>query len=166
MSFRRRYYNNAYIGAVFLVLAMIVPFAKGTDSDKSIITVGMVLVGTLMIAQNLIQRLKFTDDSVIISGLLTKKLSYVDMARVEVGSVAIKTGSGAGHVSTINLVSKQDKKLSLVPYNFTGFEGDQGWASLLLKKVSENSIEMDPKAEQYLSNAAKARNYAVQFLAK
>jgi len=119
-----------------------------------------------MIAQTLLQRLKFTDNEVIISGLVTKKMRYVDVARVEVGSVAIKTGSGAGHMGTINLVSKQGQKLSLVPNSFTGYEGDNGWASLLLNKAKENTIELDPKAEQNLSQAAKSRSYNPQFIAK
>jgi hypothetical protein len=45
ITYRRRYYNNVYIGVVFMALAIVVPFAKGANLDKSIISIASGLVG-------------------------------------------------------------------------------------------------------------------------
>jgi hypothetical protein len=119
-----------------------------------------------MVAQNLTQRLKFTNSAVTIYGLLPKRMNYRDIGRVEIGRTAIKTGSGAGHMSVVNLISKQGKKLSLLPYSFAGYEGTEGWASTLLKIISENSVEVDPKVQQNLYHASQTQTYEPTFLAK
>lgn len=154
VSFKPQAYNNVFVGAVFLVLAAIVPFSNGSTSSKLLIVVLFFLVGILAIAQSILTRLDFTDDAVVLTGVLPRTMLYTDIARVEWGKIAYKSGSGAGYVGCIVLSSKQGRRLRLIPVHFIDYEGEQGWAALLLQVIGSNTITADTKIRQRLESAA------------
>ena len=154
VSFKPQVYNNVFVGAVFLVLAAIVPFSNGSSSSKLVMTVALFLIGILVIGQSILVRLIFTDDAVVLSGILRRTMFYADIAKVEWGKVAYKSGSGAGYVSCIVLSSKRGRRLRLIPVHFIGYEGEQGWAALLLQVIGNHTITADTKIRQRLESAA------------
>jgi|BarGraNGADG00212_1021973.scaffolds.fasta_scaffold35053_1 hypothetical protein len=93
VSFKPQAYNNVFVGAVCLVLAAIVPFSNGSTSSKLVIAVLLFLIGILVIGQSILTRLIFTDDAVVLSGIFPRRMLYIDIARVEWGKIAYKSGS-------------------------------------------------------------------------
>jgi hypothetical protein len=162
-TFKRRYYNNVYVGTVMLVIAFVAWLAKSTIFNKAVISTSFVLAGILMISQNLIQRIRFTEDTLSVSGLFPKEVSYSNIDKIEIGEVMAKTGTGMGTMRSINIFTKQGKQIKLMPYNFANYEGERGWASLLLKVTQDHAIDIEPNAEQNLQRAAKAKVYKPQF---
>ena len=154
VSFKPQAYNIVFVGAGGLVLTVIVPFSNGSTSSKLAIAVSFILVSILLIGQSVLTRLIFTDDAVVLSGILPRTMLYTDIARVEWGKIMYKDGSGGGYVCCIVLSSKQGKRLRLVPIRFVDYEGEQGWAALLLQVIGNNTITADAKIRQRLESAA------------
>jgi hypothetical protein len=154
VSFKPQVYNNVFVGAVFLVLAVIVPFSNGIASSKLVMAVALFLVGILLIGQSILARLTFTDDAVVVSGILPRTMLYADIAKVEWGKVAYKSGSGAGYVGCIVLSSKRGRRMRLIPVHFIGYEGEQGWAALVLQVIGNHTITTDTKIRKRLESAA------------
>ena len=154
VSFKPQAYNNVFVGAFGLMLSVIVPFSNGSTSSKLVIAVPFFLVSILLIGQSVLTRLIFTDDAVVLPGIIPRTMLYTDIARAEWGKIMYKDGSGGGYVSCIVLSSKQGKRLRLIPIRFVDYEGEQGWAALLLQVIGNNTITADAKIRQKLESAA------------
>lgn len=153
-SFKPRYYNNVYIGSALIIVAIVMLLAKDSASDRVILGGLFAISGTLTIIQALSIRLVFTENAIGITGLIPKKIRYSDIAKVEWGKVAHKGGSGYGRVACLIVSSQQGKRLRVLPVRFSGYEGSEGWATLLLKIISDHGILADSETIQRLNSAA------------
>lgn len=154
VSFKPQVYNNVFVGAVFLVFAAIVPISNGIASSKLVMAMTLFLVGILLMGQPILARLTFTDDAVVLSGILPRTMLYADIAKVEWGKVMYESGSGAGYVGCIVLSNERGRRLRLIPLQFVGYEGEQGWAALLLQVIGNHTITTDTKIRKRLESAA------------
>ena len=151
-SFKPRQYNNVIIGGLFVVLGIILLFAK--ESSMSI-SIPLILIGALTILNTLMARLVFIKDSVTLKGLLPKKIKYQDIAKIEWNKVWYKSGAGAGDAACIIITSQKGKRLRLLPNHFSGYEGKNGWAALILKVANKYGVSTDDEVTQRLKDATE-----------
>jgi len=156
VSFAPRYYNNIYVGAVFLILttlSLILNLNRLRSSDLEISAL-MFLVGVLLIGHALFSRLIFTDYAVVSIGVLHRTMLYADIVRADWGRVAYKSGAWSGYTGCVVLSDRRGRRVRLIPRKFSGYEGEQGWAALLLQAIGNNAIAVDTKTRQKLRAAA------------
>jgi hypothetical protein len=152
--FGRRRRAGLFAGAGLVAIGALVIVVGPVDPVAVAFTLGL---GGMAILDNLLSAVTFTNDGVRLTGLrLPSKLRYDDIANASLGET-----SYAVIVKTVELIPTHGRRLRLVPYQFSGFYGPEGWAALLIKVFESRGIAAEPELMSHLARAASSSEVAV-----
>lgn len=153
--FGRRKHGGRYAGIGLILMAVLVTVANRFDPA----TVAVLLaLGCLGLLDDLLGAVTVMEDGVRLTGLrLPRTLPFAEVAHAQLGENRFGIV-----VKTVDLIPNRGRRLRIIPFQFTGFYGTDGWAAELIAAFESNHIDAKADLLRHLSQAAKRSEASVR----
>jgi hypothetical protein len=153
--FARRTHGGRFAGIVLILIAVFVSVADHFDPGAVAICLGL---GCPALLDDLLAAVTVTDDGVRLTGFrLPRTLRYAEVAHAQLGENRVGVV-----VKTVDLTPNHGRRLRIIPFQFTGFYGRDGWATDLIAAFGSHHIDADADLLEHLSHAASRSETSVR----
>lgn len=136
-------------------MALLVSVADHFDPAVVAVLGGL---GCPALLDDLLGAVAVTHDGVRLTGFrLPRTLRYSGVAHARLG----ESRFGAA-VKTVDLIPRHGRRLRIIPYQFTGFYGPEGWAAELLAAFQAYQVDGEADLAMHLSQAASRAETSVR----
>jgi hypothetical protein len=147
--------NHSILGSIVLLLVLIVGVANGFGSFGWAWIV-LVLPGWFIL-DDVVTAIRITPEAVRITtamGRPSRTIRFEGIERVRLGKARAGPQGAPRAAVALDLIPKRGRRLRVVPDQFAGFSGSDGWAALLKTRFVAHQVRMDTNVADALADAA------------
>jgi hypothetical protein len=118
----------------------------------------LLTFGCPALLDDLLGAVTMLDDGVRLTGFrLPRTLRYPEVAHAQLGENRVGVV-----VKTVDLIPTQGRRFRVVPFQFTGFYGQDGWAAELIAAFQSHHIHAEADLLELLTQAASRPEASVR----